>query len=178
MNKRGEYAQMKKEPAYRYAFSLLFLLCLFLTSCYEEKVISIPPAEVVKEEETAEVQPEVKEEDDEVMDLTFMSGTALYSQVLNMISDPASYEGRTVRLRGYFALGEDGEGNMKFGCIIPDATACCAQGFSFVLKEGNWPDDYPEPDQWFELEGTFTYTETEYFVDVTLSDASILNIIG
>ena len=31
-------------------------------------------------------------------------------------------------------------------CVIPDATACCAQGIEFTLAgDHRWPDDYPEP---------------------------------
>nr|MCR4877168.1 hypothetical protein [Clostridiales bacterium] len=30
-------------------------------------------------------------------------------------------------------------------CVVPDATACCAQGIEFVWGgEHTWPDDYPE----------------------------------
>ena len=30
-------------------------------------------------------------------------------------------------------------------CVIPDATACCAQGIEFTLAgDHRWPDDYPE----------------------------------
>ena len=31
-------------------------------------------------------------------------------------------------------------------CVIPDATACCAQGIEFTLAgDHRWPEDYPEP---------------------------------
>ena len=34
---------------------------------------------------------------------------------------------------------------MYHACIIPDATACCAQGIEFVWEGDHvWPDDYPE----------------------------------
>ena len=30
-------------------------------------------------------------------------------------------------------------------CVIPDATACCAQGIEFIWAgEHAWPEDYPE----------------------------------
>ena len=34
---------------------------------------------------------------------------------------------------------------VAYACIIADATACCAEGMEFVLKDDlAYPDDYPE----------------------------------
>ena len=112
-------------------------------------------------------------EEDEMTDLTFMSGTALYSMVLNMVSDPVHYDGQTVRVRGYFAEGKDADGNTVYGCVIPDATACCQQGFLLNLTD----TEYPESGQWFEVEGTFRYRLKEFSTDIILDDARIIRVL-
>lgn len=140
---------------------------LLLCGCGTKKNVSSEPVE------TPKTMTEKITEEDEMTDLTFMSGTALYSMVLNMVSDPVHYDGQTVRVRDYFAEGRDAEGNTVYGCIIPDATACCQQGFLMNLSEG----EYPEPGQWFEVEGTFRYRMKDFSTDIILDDARIIRIL-
>ena len=98
-----------------------------------------PAPETLAPEETAPVTEEApdllnegaEETGDEVMDMTFMSSTVIYSEVLNMMTNPEEYAGRTIRITG-----------LVVGCIIPDATQCCAQGVQFFSNgEHNYPDD-------------------------------------
>ena len=99
------------------------------------------------------------------VDLTALSSTMVYSEVYNMMSDPDSYLGKTVRMRGAFSIYHDEATDVNYyACLIADATACCQQGLEFVL-EGNfkYPDDYPELGTEITVTGTFeTYTEGEY----------------
>jgi len=80
------------------------------------------------------------------LDLSAMSGTVVYAQVYNMLSDPDSYLGKTIRMAGYYNYFDDQtHGVVYHACIVPDATACCAQGIEFVWGgEHKWPDEYPE----------------------------------
>ena len=86
------------------------------------------------------------------MDLTVLSSTMVYSEVYNMLyNDPAHYLGKTVKARGGFSIYQlvtDGvlqPDPVAYACIIADATACCAEGMEFVLKDDlAYPDDYPE----------------------------------
>ena len=45
-------------------------------------------------------------------------------------------------------IGENAQAQLTLlchACIIPDATACCAQGIEFIWGgKHQWPDDYPE----------------------------------
>ena len=107
----------------------------------------------------------------EGVDLTVLSSTMVYSEVYNMMMTPENYVGKTIKMKGQFALYQatDENGNLLpdqiyFACIIADATACCSQGIEFVL-EGNhvYPDDYPELGTEITVEGTFqTYEENGY----------------
>lgn len=159
---------------------LMITLSAVLFACGTKKETVRPPEESeTLQTETETVQEETAvsetEDQDELQDLTFMNGTTLYSMVLNMVSDPAHYDGQKIRIRGYFAKGKDEEGNPVYGCIIPDATACCQQGFIIHLTEGQ---EYPQEGQWFDVEGTFRYELKQFTTDVILEDASIVQIIG
>ncbi len=154
--------------------ALMILMTAVLFACgTKEETVSQPETE---SEETAAEETAGSETDsqDELQDLTFMNGTTLYSMVLNMVSDPAHYDGQRIRVRGYYALGRDEEGNTIHGCIIPDATACCQQGFIIQLAEG----EYPQEGQWYDVEGTFRYEMKQFTTNVILEDASIIQIIG
>ncbi|MBR1586054.1 MAG: hypothetical protein IJ662_10980 [Clostridia bacterium] len=109
------------------------------------------------------------------LDLSQMSGTIVYSQVSNILADPSAYTGKVIKMTGYYDVFEDtSSGNTYFSCIIPDATACCAQGFEFVWAgEHAYPNDYPAPGTGVTVTGRFeTYTEDEYLY-VHLVDADV-----
>ncbi len=80
------------------------------------------------------------------LDLSRLSGTVVYSQVYNMMLEPERYLGMTIRMAGYYSAYEDTEREIVYhACVIPDATACCAQGIEFVRGgEHVWPEDFPE----------------------------------
>ena len=99
------------------------------------------------------------------LDLSAMSGTIVYSQVYNMMTDPTPYLGMVIRVAGYYDAYEDEEaGSVYHACVIPDATACCAQGIEFVWAgEHSYPEDYPEPGPDIVVTGQLeTYEEGDY----------------
>ena len=120
------------------------------------------PAEIIPtpdEQETTDEQqtPEEPEQtqtsaDGVDVDLTVLSSTMVYSEVYNMLYyDPESYYGKTIKMTGVFSIyqmvvdGVTQPDPVAYGCIIADATACCAQGMEFVLEgDFTYPDDYPE----------------------------------
>ena len=79
------------------------------------------------------------------LDLSVMSGTVVYAQVYNLLCDPTAWLGKTIRMGGFYSAFQDqSTGTVYHACVIPDATACCAQGIEFVWAgEHAWPDDYP-----------------------------------
>lgn len=112
--------------------------------------------------------------DPDYIDLTAMSGTMVYSEVLNMMLSPEDYEGKTVKMHGAFSYAE-GIDRYYYACIIADATACCAQGIEFELAEERiFPDEFPELGEEITVEGVFgTYYEDDYRY-CTLTDAVML----
>lgn len=109
------------------------------------------------------------------IDLSQMSGTVAYAQVYQMMYEPEAYEGKTVRMAGYFDVFEDQDTGIVYtSCIIPDAAACCAQGFEFVWAgEHAWPEAYPEPGAFLTVTGRFeTYLEDDWLY-IHLVDADV-----
>ena len=103
--------------------------------------------------------------DDKIdVDLTSLSSTMVYAEVFNMIMNPENYDNKIVKMKGQFALFEDMENGKPFyACVIPDATACCLQGFEFVpLPEYNYPKDYPKVDSEITIVGKFEYDENNF----------------
>ncbi len=94
------------------------------------------------------------------VDLTKMSATMVYSEVLNMQQHSDEYMGKIVRMKGPFNVTEL-DGNRYFACVIKDAAACCSTGIEFVWAgEHSYPEDYPEANTEITVTGTFnTYTE-------------------
>ncbi len=91
------------------------------------------------------------------VDLTALSSTMVYAEVYNMMSDPESYKGRTVKMKGQFAVYE-GQDRNYYACIIADAAACCSQGIEFVLDgDYSYPEDYPEVGSNITVEGIFDW---------------------
>ncbi|WMI79812.1 hypothetical protein [Anaerotignum sp. MB30-C6] len=102
------------------------------------------------------------------VDLTKLSSTMVYSEVYNIIMVPDDYIGKTIKMKGFFRVYPSLETDaVYFAVVIPDATACCEQGFEFVLRgEHTYPEDYPTEDAEIEITGVLeTYEEDglEYF---------------
>ena len=110
------------------------------------------------------------------IDLTVMSATMVYSEVYNMLLYPEKYVGKTVKMEGAYSYYYDDEMNCYYyGCIIKDATACCAQGLEFVPGDKYvFPDDFPNEGENVVVVGVFdTYEEGDYYY-CTLRNAELL----
>ena len=80
--------------------------------------------------------------DGDYIDLTTLGSTMVYSQVFDMVSNPANYTGKTVKANGRCGIYyDDSTGTSYYAVVIQDATACCAQGIEFVLTSGNYPNE-------------------------------------
>lgn len=124
------------------------------------------PSENTEEEKVViqhTLEPEVSNDVD--VDLTVLSSTMVFSEVLNMMTEPDDYIGKTVRMEGLCAISEDPTiPQTYYACIIKDATACCAQGIEFVLNEEEYTiEDYPRKAETIQVVGTFEcYQENGY----------------
>ncbi|MCR4591516.1 MAG: hypothetical protein K5668_11955 [Lachnospiraceae bacterium] len=111
------------------------------------------------------------------VDLTIMSSTMVYAEVFNMVYNPENYTGKTVKMKGIYAVYHDENQEKTYhACVISDATACCSQGIEFELTdEYQYPEDYPEESSDICVTGTFdTYMEDGYTYCI-LRDAQLLS---
>ena len=152
-------------------FYLLLAACMMLSLCAcgkdsgkdagndvsssdEEASASAESIPTPKEQETpGESKPSQPYAGKVDVDLTVLSSTMVYSEVYNMLYFyPEDYYGKTVKMTGQFNVyqwvdesGVVADMPVAYACIISDATACCAEGMEFVLKDDlAYPDDYPE----------------------------------
>lgn len=74
------------------------------------------------------------------VDLTTMSSTMVYSEVLNMMQNPSEYKDKIVKMKGPYSPYYDKATNTAYyNVIIKDATACCSSGIEFLLANGKYP---------------------------------------
>ena len=85
------------------------------------------------------------------LDLTMLSSTMVYAEVYNIMMEPESYVGKTIKMEGLYYADNYTDKSYHF-VIISDATACCAQGLEFI-----WLGDhsYPKSDTEVEVVGIF-----------------------
>ena len=109
------------------------------------------------------------------VDLTVMNSNLTYSEVYNMVTDPSSYIGKTVKMDGIFDVYTDeSTGKNYYACIIQDATKCCSNGIEFELeKETVYPDDYPETGSIITVTGVFDIYEEDGVKYCTLRKAKM-----
>ncbi len=110
------------------------------------------------------------------IDLTSLSSTVVYAQVYQMMYYPENFVGKTIRMEGIYSYYMDmASGKSYYGCIIQDATACCAQGVEFEpLDSYSYPEDYPEDGDIVVVEGVFDTYEEDGYTYCTLRDAKFI----
>lgn len=147
-----------------------------ITTVYSEGTFSMPDPTTTQD--TAQTQDPNRSEpsrsaDGIDLDLTEMSATMVYSEVLGMVYEPDRYRGKVVKMAGDFSYYLDEQtGKYYFACIVKDATECCAQGIEYSLKgENSFPEDYPEIGDPVTVIGTFDTYEEGGFVYMYLKDA-------
>ena len=96
------------------------------------------------------------------IDLTDMSSTMVYSEVLNITQNPQAYIGKVIKMQGSADVFTDPNTDITYQtCVIADAAACCAQGIEFELTDGK--DQVKSGDQ-VTVVGVFdVYAEGNYF---------------
>ena len=107
------------------------------------------------------------------VDLTTLNKTMVYTRVSDMVMNPNEYEGKSVKMKGTYAVYE-GKGRNYYACLISDATACCSQGIEFLPKKAlSYPDDYPPDGTEITVTGIFDiyYEGDDRFFQ--LKDASV-----
>ena len=109
----------------------------------------------------------------EEIDLTGLSTMALYSKVGNMNFHPEPYEGKTVRMAGYFKTEQTRFG-IRYSCCVPDTAGCCFESVEIRYAENPAPDSMPEDGTVVTVSGRFGFDQVnEYLYYTFLADAVI-----
>ncbi len=149
---------MKKFICYTLCLVMLFALAACGSKADTNTKGTDAPAAIdaVQDATEAEEKSAAPSADGVDIDLTSMSGTMVYSEVLNMQKQPDEYYGKIVKMSGPFNVTEI-EDNRYYACVIKDATACCATGIEFDWAgDHSYPEDYPEKNQEITVIGEFT----------------------
>ncbi len=119
-------------------YTLLLTLMVTLAGCSEDSSADVS---TVQQSQTADI------------DLTTMSSTMVYSQVYDMLINPADYAGKSIKLEGtyYSEYYEITDTTYNF-VIINDATGCCPQGLEFI---SNSEEGYPQQGDTISMIGVF-----------------------
>lgn len=136
---------------------------------------SVQAEDVSPVDELAAEDTQVEADSSVDLDLTALSSTMVYSEVFNMMMDPESYEGKSIKMDGNCSIYTDeATGETYYACIVQDATQCCSQGLEFVLDENEYSEeDYPAEGDEIVIKGTFSaYTEGEYMY-ITIKDSEL-----
>ena len=91
------------------------------------------------------------------IDLTVLSSTVLSAEINNIMTNPGSYIGKTIRVRGSYSVTFDQQaGGYLHFVITKDGDECCREGFEFILAGDHvFPDGYPEIGAGIEVAGVF-----------------------
>jgi len=95
------------------------------------------------------------------IDLTALSSTMVYAELVNIMSDPESNMGKTIKISGPYASSYYDQTNQNYHYVtFMDATSCCAQGLEFIWSGDHaYPDDYPALNAHIEIVGVLDHYE-------------------
>ncbi len=138
------------------------------------ETVSEPEPQTVEEEPVKEEEPITEEKEETIdVDLTVLSSTMVYGEVFNMVTNPDEYMGKIVKMEGIYYPYHDEEAGIFYNtCVIPDATACCAQGIEFEIADGDYRYDTEdiiqvvgEFDVYYEDETMYCILRNAYYPD-------------
>lgn len=97
------------------------------------------------------------------IDLTQMSSTMAYAKLYDMMLSTTAYEGKKVKVTGYFGAYQYPEGgDYYFHVLVTDEAACCQLGVEFVWNgEHVYPEDYPQSGQKITVTGVVELYERD-----------------
>ena len=110
------------------------------------------------------------------LDLTQFNDMMAYSGLFNVYNDPEVYVGKIIKLKGQFDCSEEDESGRRFyAVVLTDASACCAIGLDFVLKDDYvYPKDYPNIGANITVVGRFEMYKEGEDIFAHLVDADIM----
>lgn len=97
-----------------------------------------------------------KDQVDQVVDMTQMGSSMVYSTVFNLMAEPDYFNGKTIKMQGAFMKLPGPSGEETWNVVVSDATQCCYTGMAFQYDFGG---SIPEEDTILTVTGRLV-TET------------------
>ena len=106
---------------------------------------------------SAEEESRQKEAD---IDLSSLSANVQYAEVVNILNNMDTYDGKRLKVRGYFKIVTDDDGNRYNTVEIADSAQDCEQNIEFTIASENTSDSeaivYPEEGSEIDVTGTIS----------------------
>jgi hypothetical protein len=160
---------------------LITIIALIITGCKIRSKGHVEVAGSVSETDMSAVPPvngnsNTSDPANVDYDLTNMNNVEVYAYVCDMVNNPLSYNGKTVKLTGEFSFFfSDADDKYYFSTFIYDPPMKNRQELIFELTNINHPANCPPPGSNITILGTFqTYTEKELLF-FKLVDADIVD---
>jgi hypothetical protein len=98
------------------------------------------------------------------VDLTAFSASMIYATVIDILSNPEDYTGKTIKAAGiYEPIYFEGIGRFRHSIIV-EAPGCCPHPIEFKLSGGAQLGDYPSAGASIKIEGVFGIGEEAGFI--------------
>lgn len=148
---------------------ITLVLSFWLSSCGNSKNSGILPEKGVEGDYSSDMETvsDIAEEK-EMLDLTKVSRTMIYSTVYNLLAEPEDCIGKTVKMQGRLGTYQDGDVTLH-ACLVTDVTECCELSVEFRTDEDI---KYPEDGTEVTVTGIFsTYKDSHGILYSYLDDA-------
>lgn len=146
---------------FKVKFLLLLCLVLFMfDGCSKDiKENNITDNVINIEENNNSVVSKEEDSGNYDIDFTTYSDTMLYSGVYDLLSNQDSNIGKTIRIKGIFAIYCNEDNTKKYYAVtVQDATMCCSLGLEFLLENN---ENYPEEGSIIEVSGVLDYYDED-----------------
>ena len=145
------------------------VLSFLLSSCGNSKKSEILPEKGVEGDYSSDTETvSDMAEEKEMLDLTKVSRTMIYSTVYNLLAEPEECIGKTVKMQGRLGTYQDGDVTLH-ACLVTDVTECCELSVEFRTDEDI---KYPEDGTEVTVTGIFsTYKDSHGILYSYLDDA-------
>ncbi len=89
-------------------------------------------------------------------DLTRMNAYVSYATVFSFVVQPATYQGKIVKMKGVTkSVVDEASGKKRYYILVSDPSACCVSGLEYIKKDSV----YAEDDAVITITGKFYYKQ-------------------
>ena len=150
---------------------ILIIIPFILCSCGKSSETGILPEKGVEGDYNSEVQQVSESDSGDIVDLTAVSRTMIYSTVYNLLADPDDSIGKTIKISGKLGSYE-ADGELLHACLVTDVTECCELSLEFEADDSV---ELPEDGSEITVTGEFQQYKDSHGIEYAyLKDATVI----